>query len=68
MALGAPTVVVETTQAFDRKLAALRSHRSQVGEGDHLEQLLRDWGGQTATAAGLPKGSLAEGFRRVVTT
>ena len=33
--------VVDATDQFDRKLAALRSHRSQVGDGEHLEDLLR---------------------------
>jgi LmbE family N-acetylglucosaminyl deacetylase len=54
--------VVDTTAAFDAKLAALRSHESQVGDGSHLEELLRGWMGGVATAAGLPEGSLAEGF------
>ena len=54
--------IVDATDSFDRKLAALRSHRSQVGEGDHLEELLRTWMGGTALAAGLPDGRLAEAF------
>ena len=45
MAFQAPDIVVETTATFDRKLAALRSHRSQVGDGDHLEPMLREWSG-----------------------
>ena len=32
--------VVDVTDVFDRKLAALRSHVSQVGEGGHLDELL----------------------------
>ena len=58
---------VDTTACFDRKLAALRSHRSQVGDGEHLEELLRGWMAGTAAAAGLPEGSLAESFRVVAT-
>jgi LmbE family N-acetylglucosaminyl deacetylase len=58
---------VDATGCFDRKLAALRSHRSQVGEGDHLEELLRGWMAGTALAAGLPEGSLAESFLVVAT-
>jgi len=59
--------VVDATGVFDRKLAALRSHRSQVGDGDHLEDLLRTWMSGTALAAGLPEGRLAESFQVVNT-
>jgi LmbE family N-acetylglucosaminyl deacetylase len=59
---------VDTTGQFDRKLAALRSHRSQVGEGEHLDGLLRTWMSGTALAAGLPDGRLAEAFRVVATS
>ena len=60
--------VVDATATYPRKLAALRSHRSQVGEGEHLDELLRGWMGGTALAAGLPEGSLAEAFHLVSTT
>ena len=59
--------VVDATDTFDRKLQALRSHRSQVGDGAHLEQLLRTWMSGTALAAGLPEGRLAEAFHVVAT-
>ena len=58
---------VDATEQFDRKLAALRSHQSQVGEGAHLEELLRTWMSGTALAAGLPDGHLAEAFHVVAT-
>jgi LmbE family N-acetylglucosaminyl deacetylase len=58
---------VDSTENFDRKLAALRSHRSQVGDGEHLEQLLRNWMSGTALAAGLADGRLAEAFHVVST-
>jgi LmbE family N-acetylglucosaminyl deacetylase len=58
---------VDVTESFDRKLAALRSHRSQVGDGAHLEDLLRGWMSGTAVIAGLPEGSLAESFHVVAT-
>ena len=58
---------VDATEFFDLKLAALRSHRSQVGDGDHLEELLRAWMSGTALAAGLPDGRLAEAFHVVAT-
>ncbi len=59
--------VVDTTDTFERKLQALRSHRSQVGDGAHLEQLLRTWMSGTALAAGLPEGRLAEAFHILAT-
>ena len=59
--------VVDATDSYERKLAALRSHRSQVGEGEHLDELLRSWMSGTALAAGLPEGRLAEAFHVVNT-
>jgi LmbE family N-acetylglucosaminyl deacetylase len=67
MATNDSTVAVDTTKQFERKLAALRSHRSQVGDGEHLEALLRGWGGGIAQGWGLPDGSVAEAFRVVKT-
>ena len=59
--------VVDATDVYERKLAALRSHVSQVGDGEHLDDLLRGWMGGTALAAGLPEGRLAEAFHVVDT-
>jgi LmbE family N-acetylglucosaminyl deacetylase len=67
MAFDAPNVVVETTATFDAKLAALRCHRSQVGDGEQLEPMLREWSTGSARLAGLPEGALAEAFRVVKT-
>jgi LmbE family N-acetylglucosaminyl deacetylase len=58
---------VDVTEFFDLKLEALRSHRSQVGEGEHLEEMLKGWMSGTALAAGLPEGRLAEAFQVVNT-
>jgi LmbE family N-acetylglucosaminyl deacetylase len=58
---------VDVTDFFDLKLEALRSHRSQVGEGEHLEEMLKGWMSGTALAANLPEGSLAEAFHVVAT-
>lgn len=55
---------VDCTGVFDRKLAALAAHASQVAEVD-LDGLLRAWMGANARAGGLPQGSLAEAFRVV---
>jgi LmbE family N-acetylglucosaminyl deacetylase len=54
--------VVDTTDQFSRKLAALRSHRSQMQEGNDIEELLRTWMSGTALGAGLPEGRLAEAY------
>jgi LmbE family N-acetylglucosaminyl deacetylase len=54
--------VVDTTDQFSRKLAALRSHRSQLQEGNDIEELLRTWMSDTALGAGLPEGRLAEAY------
>ena len=59
--------VVDATDVYDRKLAALKSHVSQVGDGEHLDDLLKGWMGGTALAAGLPEGHLAEAFHVVNT-
>jgi LmbE family N-acetylglucosaminyl deacetylase len=67
MAAPAPTVVVDTTATFERKVAGLLCHRSQVGEGDGMRERLREWGEGTARQAGLPEGTTAEAFRVVGT-
>jgi LmbE family N-acetylglucosaminyl deacetylase len=61
----APNHYVDITATFGRKIAALRSHVSQVADPDALEQRLRGWLGATAAAAGLPEGSLAEAFQAI---
>ncbi len=58
---------VDVTGTFERKVAALRQHVSQTAHMEDLEGLLRGWLGRNATAAGLPEGSLAEGFRVIDT-
>jgi LmbE family N-acetylglucosaminyl deacetylase len=59
--------VVDATDVYAKKLAALKSHVSQVGDGEHLDDLLKGWMGGTALAAGLPEGRLAEAFHVVNT-
>ncbi len=59
---GESNVYVDTTDVFDRKLAALSSHESQIGDPEWVETLLREWGGANAQQAGLPEGRLAEIF------
>jgi LmbE family N-acetylglucosaminyl deacetylase len=62
-----PDTVVDCTDTFPRKVAALRRHASQVGHRDNLDEMLREWMSATAKANGLPEGRLAEGFRIVPT-
>jgi len=59
----APTNYVDITETFPRKVAALRSHVSQISDPDGLEQMLRDRLARTATEGGLPEGRLAEAFQ-----
>ncbi|HUC38477.1 MAG TPA: PIG-L deacetylase family protein [Acidimicrobiales bacterium] len=56
---------VDITDVFELKLAALRRHRSQVGEGEWLDQRLRGWFSEGARLAGLDEGRLAETFQVV---
>jgi LmbE family N-acetylglucosaminyl deacetylase len=62
-----PNMVVDVTEQFPRKIAALRRHVSQVGDGEGLDERLKEWLKRTAKESGLPKGRLAEGFRRITT-
>ncbi len=59
-------VVVDTTAAFDRKVAALLSHRSQIADPDAVTDRVREWGTGTATEAGMDPGAVAETFQRVL--
>lgn len=54
--------VVDVTDTADRKLAALRCHRSQYSDWDALEQRVRGWLEATAKMNGLEPGRLAEQF------
>jgi LmbE family N-acetylglucosaminyl deacetylase len=59
----APTHYVDITETFGRKIAALRSHSSQISDPVGLEQYLRGWLGKAAEQGGLPEGRLAEVFQ-----
>jgi LmbE family N-acetylglucosaminyl deacetylase len=59
----APTHYVDITDTFGRKLAALRSHVSQVRDIDGLEDMLRSRLARAAGEGGLPEGRLAEAFQ-----
>lgn len=62
-----PDHPVEVTQTYPRKVAALRAHATQTSHLADLDGMLRDRLARNATAAGLPKGSLAEVFTVVRT-
>lgn len=52
---------VDVTATFERKIAALREHRTQTGHmGGQLEVMVRDWLTRNAGITGLPDGHLAE--------
>ena len=64
---GQPNMVVDISKVFDRKIAALKQHESQVGHRKDLEKMLRRNSRLLARASGLGKARLAEGYK-VVTT
>ena len=60
------TRVVDVTETFALKMAALRCHESQLGGAVGLEERIRGWLSAGARAAGLPEGALAESFQQVL--
>ena len=63
-----PTRYIDIGPVFEKKVEALRAHVSQTSHmGDRLPELLREWAEGTAQAAGMPQGSVAEGFRVINT-
>ncbi|MDT5027329.1 MAG: hypothetical protein QOE61_3755 [Micromonosporaceae bacterium] len=56
-----PDHLVDTTDTYSTKLAALRRHTSQIGHVE-LDSILRERMAMTARAGGLPEGRLAEAF------
>ncbi|MFN2583065.1 MAG: PIG-L deacetylase family protein [Candidatus Dormibacteria bacterium] len=65
--VGTPDEVIDVTDTADRKLAALRRHRSQYEDWAALEDRVRTWLKATAEANGLVDGRLAEAFHVVHT-
>jgi LmbE family N-acetylglucosaminyl deacetylase len=68
--MGSPdrvNVWTDVTATADRKLEALRCHRSQYQEWEPLEERVRSWLHSAAEGAGLGEGASAEGFYRVGT-
>jgi LmbE family N-acetylglucosaminyl deacetylase len=58
---------VDITTTFDRKVAAVRAHASQIKDPDTLSDRLRIRITPNTAAAGLPGNRLAEAFQVVVT-
>jgi LmbE family N-acetylglucosaminyl deacetylase len=58
-----PDTWIDITDTLDIKCAALRAHVSQVGPGEWVEPLLREWGAQQGKRAGV---TYAEAYRRMV--
>jgi len=58
---------VDITEAFDRKVAAVRADSSQIQDPETLSARLRERIAQNTAAAGLDGGRLAEAFQVVVT-
>jgi len=57
------TVWVDISTTLDRKLGALREHRSQIREPDQLDERIRSWATEEGAAAGL---TAAESLRLIV--
>jgi LmbE family N-acetylglucosaminyl deacetylase len=62
-----PDTYVDVTDTFDRKVAALRRHVSQVDPDRDVAEFLRGFLGANAKAGGLVEGRLAEAFLRLTT-
>jgi LmbE family N-acetylglucosaminyl deacetylase len=58
-----PDVYVDITRTLALKCRALKAHRSQVGKGEWVDQLLKAWAIRDGKKAGL---RYAEAFRRMV--
>lgn len=58
---------VDITETFDRKIAAVRAHTSQIRDPESLPERLRERIAQNTAAAGLAADRLAEAFQVVAT-
>jgi len=58
---------VDVTDTFDKKIAALRCHVSQLPDPEGIEDRIRSWLALAAREASLPEGRLAEGFLEIET-
>jgi LmbE family N-acetylglucosaminyl deacetylase len=69
MGAGGPdlTHYIDITDAVERKIEALLSHKSQLPDPVATGEMVRNWTRMNATSAGLPEGRFAEAVRVVVT-
>jgi LmbE family N-acetylglucosaminyl deacetylase len=67
MGSSTPDTYVDVTDTFDRKIAALRCHASQLDPSADFSGFLKAWLTANAQAGGLGEGRLAEAFLRVDT-
>jgi LmbE family N-acetylglucosaminyl deacetylase len=63
MAGPTPNRWIDTTEQFDRKIAALLRHESQIRTVDGFSARIRTWNEANAAAGGLPVGRTAEMFQ-----
>jgi LmbE family N-acetylglucosaminyl deacetylase len=63
-----PDTFVDVTDTFDRKLAALHHHVSQLDPDNDISGFLRGFLAANAAAGELPEGRLAEAFLRLATS
>lgn len=63
MAHPSPDHVIDVTDQFPRKIAALRRHASQTGHREDLEVFLTDMGRRFGSRLGLPEGRMGEAFK-----
>jgi LmbE family N-acetylglucosaminyl deacetylase len=63
-----PDHYVDITDTFDRKVAAVNAHQSQVGNRNDLADELRKRIMANTRAAGFSEGRLAESFQVVTTS
>jgi LmbE family N-acetylglucosaminyl deacetylase len=62
-----PNHAVDITETFDRKMAALMRHESQMPDPEGIRQRVRAWVEATAKQFGLGDGRLAEAFQVIDT-
>lgn len=63
-----PNHWVDVTDQFDRKIAAIAEHHSQLPDPSAIEPRVREWLTTAAEQGGLPAGRLAEAYMVVPTS